>query len=302
MWIQIYIQNSTEQAVVKKYPHVANPANDSPYVTCTLNSGLGNHFFMFFAAFAYALEHGLPVSLPKTCSDGKQTYYDTIFRSLKKYVYMDSLKILPQYRQILYQNGSVDSEQYCFGHKTLPPPNSKVKEITLRGYFQHPEYTAKHWDTIKSLFDIRSLQTQSHEAISVHFRLGDYEQLRHIYPRMTTQYYVRAINHIVEATGKDDWQLHFALQEKTTDKIQSTLSALSNAFPRMELVRIPNAKADWEQLLHMSCCRHNVIANSTFSFMAAKFNYHDDAVVVCPNHWCSLGEMVTPKKWHRCQI
>ena len=48
------------------------------------------------------------------------------------------------------------------------------------------------------------LQAESHDAISLHFRLGDYDLLRHLYPSMTTAYYTRALAHIVAVTGRED--------------------------------------------------------------------------------------------------
>ena len=54
-----------------------------------------------------------------------------------------------------------------------------------------------------------------------------------------------------------------------------------------------------EDLFLMSCCRHNIIANSTYSWWGAMLNRNFDKIIIRPPKWASDndGEEIFPKNW-----
>ena len=61
---------------------------------------------------------------------------------------------------------------------------------------------------------------------------------------------------------------------------------------------------DWTQMMMMSNCKHNIIANSTYSWWGAYLNPHPDKIVCFPSVWyrSELSHISTeglqPDGWH----
>ena len=69
------------------------------------------------------------------------------------------------------------------------------------------------------------------------------------------------------------------------DDVIIMVNKLSLRFPNYTFTRASNTLDDWEQLLLMSCCHHNIIANSSFSWWGAYFNSSVDKIVCYPSVW-----------------
>ena len=77
-----------------------------------------------------------------------------------------------------------------------------------------------------------------------------------------------------------------------------------NRLPNV--VFIEHIPFDFEELLLMSYCKHNIIANSTFSWWGAWLNTNMHKIVIAPDLWFADKEMnlpiryLIPKNW--CKI
>jgi hypothetical protein len=123
-------------------------------------------------------------------------------------------------------------------------------------------------------------------VISLHFRLGDYKKLQLLHPIMKKEYYSRCLDFILKKYNKDEkFNVMYFCEDDDLNEVQITISYLSEKFPQLTFIRGENTLQDWEQMLLMSCCHHNIIANSSFSWWSAYFNSWADKIVCYPSVW-----------------
>lgn len=62
-----------------------------------------------------------------------------------------------------------------------------------------------------------------------------------------------------------------------------------------------NGVDSWQDMYLMSLCKHNIIANSSFSWWGAWLNENPNKIVIAPKQWMKsdVGVDVIPKTWIR---
>lgn len=130
------------------------------------------------------------------------------------------------------------------------------------------------------------------QSVSIHIRRGDYIGLNSIYGDICTiQYY------------KDSIEM---IKQKVENPIFIFFSD-DMAWVK-ENFNIPDAEyIDWNtkenayiDMFLMSNCKHNIIANSTFSWWGAYLNRNSDKIVIAPSKWINLPNQklnIFPKNW-----
>ena len=277
-------------------------------ISCILMGGLGNQLFQIFTTISLAIKCDKPFYFQNNLGakgiTNRSTYWETFLNNLKVYTY----NFIPQFKLIKEKN---------FEYNEIS--NAEINEniqtfgnVHLYGYFQSYKYFENNKN---KLFDLIELEKQKKEvcgdmnltySISMHFRIGDYKNLGHIYPIMDYEYYKNCLLFIKNKINLDGFSIIYFCEEKDWDDVSLIINKLEVEFYELSFIGIHNKLEDWQQLLIMSCCQHNIIANSTFSWWAAYFNSNLDKIVCYPDKWFQTLTNNTkdlfPSEWNKIAI
>lgn len=263
-------------------------------LTCNLMGGLGNQLFQIFTVISYAIKYKHMfkfISAEELGGDGctkRKTYWKTFLFKLSGFL-MDQ-----------YPHFDIVWNEQGFPFKELPQDILSYNNLTIivRGYFQSYKYFQENFDVIcrilniaeKRLDILEEVVDKFHSAqfleksISMHFRLGDYKNLPDYHPIMSSEYYKKSLQYIVNQLDYTPNVLYFC-EDEDLESVNETIQLLKSEFPTIEFERATNTLDDWQQMLLMSCCNHNIIANSSFSWWGAYFNVNPAKIVCYPSVW-----------------
>jgi hypothetical protein len=267
-------------------------------ITCKLQGGLGNQLFQIFTTIAYALRYKNPFFFLNNHQLGngqngviiRYTYWETFFKELKPF--LKNMNDIPQLMFI---------KEEGFNYIELPENLDKNYGTMLVGYFQSPLYFEKYKEGICKLIKINlkkfivrnkvkdEVDFDNENIISMHFRIGDYKKYPDIYPILRKEYYINALTSILNGQPTNIIQhnkkvLYFCETEDLSE-VETIINNLKTKFPLLVFQRANPLLSDWEQLLLMSLCEHNIIANSSFSWWGAYLNSNIGKTVCYPEEW-----------------
>ncbi|WWR15396.1 alpha-1,2-fucosyltransferase [Lachnospiraceae bacterium JLR.KK008] len=175
----------------------------------------------------------------------------------------------------------------------------------LQGYFQtsvFPSIVEKELrkEFVFSNTDDKGLKKLSESlcnknVVSVHIRRGDYLHNQRMYGGICTgDYYKRAIELICDKV-KSPVFCFFSNDIEWVKKNyneKETIYVEENMFDEYH---------DWYDMYLMSLCKHNIIANSSFSWWGAWLNQNQDKMVIAPQKWVNVNSMedICPEEWIR---
>ena len=258
-------------------------------ITCNLMGGLGNQIFQIFATISYAIKSRNQFKFfnVETLGEGtttiRSTYWETFFSKLRPFL----IETIPNVH-IIKENG--------FTYNDLLIGKMMNRDVLIYGYFQSYKYFQDNYDMICRLIGINKMKEalllklninneQLENTVSMHFRIGDYKKIQHFHPLATYDYYERSLCHLQKEKPTTPLNILFFCENVDYNDVIIMVNKLSLCFPNYTFTRASNTLDDWEHLLLMSCCHHNIIANSSFSWWGAYFNSSVDKIVCYPSVW-----------------
>jgi len=200
----------------------------------------------------------------------------------------------------------VTSRKYELGEFNINAKltDKKYKNI-LEGYWQNEKYFKDIRKTICEDFTLKKessnfkksakIISQTH-SVSVHFRRGDYAEKRKTqkyHGLLDTNYYQRALDIINEKVKNP----HFFVFSDNPSWVKKNLSINKPLTVISGFHKLTNP----EELILMSLCKHNVIANSSFSWWGAWLNKNSKKIVIAPKRWfrAKIDSEIVPQSWIR---
>lgn len=266
-------------------------------LTCYLQGGLGNQLFQIFTTLSYALTHKKPFAFTNKAKIDRGTIRSTYWHSF--------LSPLAKFTKDIdyYKLNAIVIKEKVFAYNELPSPPANINNINananiiLDGYFQSYKYFETHYKNIIKLIKLEEQRENVRlkysikypllsNTISLHIRQGDYKYVQNYHPLMTYDYYHDALTHI--QTNKKEISIINVLifcEKNDLTSILPMLERLRQSFPTLTFQIVDFTIPDWEQLLLMSLCQHNIIANSSFSWWGAYFNMNPGKIVCYPSNW-----------------
>ncbi len=178
-------------------------------------------------------------------------------------------------------------------------------DVYLDGYWQSWKYFSDFEDVIRKDLILKdgfgaeaekiSNIIKDNNSVSLHVRRGDYVQnlkTNAYHGTCSMEYYKKAIEYIKNKVG--DMKLFIFSDDIEWAKEQEL-------FKGATFVSHPGIK-DYEEIMLMSLCKYNIVANSSFSWWGAWLNSNNNKIVVAPSKWFNVPKDTSdliPDNWVR---
>lgn len=164
---------------------------------------------------------------------------------------------------------------------------SSLKSYLFTSNWGNEKYREGIEEEIQEAFTFRSIEDdqnrkfkseiESTNSISLHVRHGDY--VKYNFPILPLDYYKRAYELIKRKIEKPK----FFVFSDDKDYIKRNFSFLGD----YTVVDCNSGENSFRDMQLMSLCKHNIIANSTFSYWGAVLNKNREKIVIAPSHHVS---------------
>jgi hypothetical protein len=293
-----------------------------------LAGGLGNQMFEYACGKALSEKFNVPLMLDHSFLEDKSPREDFTYRDyelnafgINKKIETSELKKLglheaafKPYKTLLSLKRLFAGYDY-FIQKGFGIDN-RISGLSpkayLVGYFQNEFYFKEYADIIRK--DFSFIETQSEEnrslikqisntenAVALHVRRGDYLTLGNgiIHGTCTIDYYKNAMQIIKSKIANPTFFIFSA------DDPQWPQQYLNPDVPFEVIGNNNTGSYGYENMRLMSLCKHNIIANSSFSWWGAWLNKNPDKIVIAPQQWFADSfrngqtKQITPNNWLR---
>lgn len=274
--------------------------------------GLGNQMFQF--ALALSLQHRFEdeeVKLDLHCFRGYRKHYG--FELPRIFNIRYAAASLREIARVAYPYPNYLS--WKAGHRLLPARRAMLVERAdmkpvddlfdrtsigyYDGYWQHESYFSAISERVRAAFVFPELTDERNRAVlqtvttgnsvGIHVRRGDYLTDPLFRGTCPAGYYDRAIS-LAEERLKPDVYVVFSNDMAWCRQYFATMGESKKVL----FVDWNRGQESYRDMQLMSLCRHQIIANSSFSWWAAWLNRNAGKTVIGPAKWMNLEGASSP--------
>lgn len=257
-------------------------------VCIRIQAGLGNTMFQYATAYAYAKKHNKRLLL-----------YDHPEELVSTFNINNKIISTPPKRHIFDENKGANHFR-----DFVNTDNFKF----LNGYFQDGQVFEEYSDDLLNIFRFKkpltganayfAHQIQNTNSVSIHVRRTDY-LLEFPNSVLPPEYYLSAIEYIASRIKNP----HFYI---FSDQLRWVEANIKIKYPHTYIT----SNRSWQTAPHdmhlMSLCKHNIIANSSFSWWGAWLNTNPNKLIIAPSTWIidsaqhiNTTKYIVPDSWIR---
>jgi len=271
----------------------------------TFQGGLGNQMFQY-VFLKYIETFGYKVFVDKSLYNKTKMHngfildkvFDSEIQFTEDSIFLLNNKFLKKiYEFGIFKKKVISEVNYDF--KVL----KKYSEIRFIGYWQSEKFIGDIYKNINSFFEFKKrilslsclsilVNIENSNSVAIHIRKGDYSEIKNskIFGLCSSDYYKKAI---IRMHSLLNVELKYYI---FSDDLKYAKSLLGDELA-YNYVDINNES---EELFLMHKCKHQIIANSTFSWWGATLNKNDNKVIICPFPWYDnpkTENIFIPTKW-----
>ena len=280
--------------------------------------GLGNQMFQYSFYKYLSVEKKCNLKLDLSLFDTYDLHYgyelEKVFGIREELASSSEVNALMSKYPLLFKiENKIFNKNYCFGSFHFKENNfyidnkifyKKYNNFYVEGYFQTNQYINKINDEMKQLFQFKTILSSresdliSGNSISIHIRGGDYltnPQDKKLFGNICTkEYYKRAIRYMQTKIQNPKFIVF------TNDNTYAK-SIFEKFDYNLYIVDWNKDENSYRDMHLMSQCKHNIIANSSFSWWGAWLNKNPNKSVISPSEWLNNQKInqdnIIPKNW-----
>ncbi len=274
-------------------------------IVVNLIGGVGNQMFQYALGYVISKKTGFELLLDLSAYNDYKTRNFELNNFSFDYKIATTDDFTKLNKKHLFKKTLYKDKKKTFDSSVLKIKNSAY----LKGFWQSEKYFLDYRCDILKLFEfkdknfIKNIElfsdVQNSNSVSINLRLGDYvtnEVNRRVHFVCKKEYYANALKYIAQ---KVDNPKFFVF----SDDLEGSKEYLPDGYDYV----FANT-ANWqEDMYFMSQAKHNVVANSSFSWWAAWLNQNPDKIVVAPSKWFRDEARINdkdfvPKSWVKVSV